>query len=196
MHARNSPDSSNLGLGRLAASILWQGIGGLRWGQLLSRLKTLLRFVDPPQLLVIHCGGNDIGQISSCVLRHEILKTLHILKDLLPTTRFIWSSILPRLFWRGEKTHKAVDKIRIRTNSQIGAFVMRQGGGYIRYPEIVEDNELFLDGVHLNTLGNNLFCFRLQQALHTFLTSNQHLSPPPGENGPWQMINDTVVSQL
>ena len=60
MRARRSR-CVNLDLGRLSASIWWQGYSGLRWGRLEAKLNTLLQVEDIPDILVIHCGGNDIG---------------------------------------------------------------------------------------------------------------------------------------
>uniref|UniRef100_K1PXS7 Uncharacterized protein n=1 Tax=Magallana gigas TaxID=29159 RepID=K1PXS7_MAGGI len=59
-HAKESCRGTDLQLDRHKASIFWQGKGGMRWAELYSKIKTLLKVEDPPQILVIHCGGNNI----------------------------------------------------------------------------------------------------------------------------------------
>ena len=66
--------------------------------------------------------------------------------------------------------------------------MVKLGGASIKYPELTKKNVQFFDDqdkVHLTQLGNDIFLYRLQQALKTFLTSNVSVSPPTGESGPW-----------
>ncbi|KAJ8304808.1 hypothetical protein KUTeg_018391 [Tegillarca granosa] len=106
---------------------------------------------------------------------------------MLPNTKLIWSQILPRLKWRNERNHKAVNKSRVRINSYIAKFMISNGGLYIRYPEIVQSNVgmFYNDKVHLSQLGNDIFLYRLQQALQVFITSDSKVSPSNVESGPW-----------
>lgn len=155
----------------------------------MAHLKLLLPIVEPPALLVIHCGGNDVAQVNSCELRHRMIKAIDEIQDMFPNTRLVWSAILPRVNWRGEQSHSTVKQIPVRINSQIGSYIVRRGGCYIRYPEITDKNQaMFSDGVHLSQLGSNLFLYRLQQALQAFLTSAERVSPPFGELGPWAWL--------
>ena len=64
------------------------------------------------------------------------------------------------------------------------------GCRYIRYPEITDKNtDLFCDNVHLSHIGNDLFLYRIQQALQNFSSASCSLvSPPFGEFGPWQLL--------
>ena len=81
----------------------------------------------------------------------------------------------------------AMDKIRLRVNSHVATYLLRSGGKYIRYPELHKDNTgLFCgDQVHLSVMSNDLFLFRLQQALQAFLIDpSVKVSPKLGENGP------------
>lgn len=78
----------------------------MRWKQVCPKVRSLLKVEDPPHYLLVHCGGNDIGQEDKCVvLRENIKKGLDKLQNLLPNTTLIWSQVLPRLQWRGEVDH-------------------------------------------------------------------------------------------
>lgn len=183
---------SQLDLKRHNASLFWQGRGGMRWGQIYNCIKHLLKFEHKPDILVLHCSGNDIGQISTLVLRHQIIRTLKRLKQEMPETFIVWSQVLPRLSWRNENNHNALESARKRLNSYVAKHVIDLGGGYIHYPEISQSSPgLFKeDGVHLTFLGNDLFLYRLQQALQLFISKNVTVSPQTGEYGPWLCSNN------
>lgn len=181
---------TQLDLKRHYASLFWQGKRGMRWNQVYSCVKHLLEFEQKPDILILHCSGNDLGQINTLTLRHRILSTIKKLRQELPDTFLVWSQILPRLKWRFELNHRAIERVRKRINSYVAKQVIQLGGGYIRYPEISEMSKgLFAqDGVHLSFMGNELFLYRLQQAIQTFLSSDIKVSPAEGEWGPWLKI--------
>ena len=161
-----------MGLGRLHASVWWQGKCGMRWHQLLPTIKTLLRYEDPPEWLVLHCGGNAIGQIPLKQLRAKMLNDVVFLRTSLPNTKLVWSQILPRLEWKAELNHVALEKIRIRLNSMMAYDILSSGGGYIKYPEIRESECIFLSyKVHLSHVGNDFFIHNFQLGSHSFLSS-------------------------
>ncbi|XP_062611382.1 uncharacterized protein LOC134273207 [Saccostrea cucullata] len=53
-------NQSDLGLGQ--TKILWHGIRGMVWEQLNPTLDFLLVSNRTPDIIIIHCGGNNIGQ--------------------------------------------------------------------------------------------------------------------------------------
>ena len=160
----------------------------MTWDKLQKKVQTLLQYEDPPDFLVIHCGGNNIGiGTKSIVLRKRMENTLKRYKKLMPSTKIIWSQILPRKNWRSRIDKKILNGIRIRLNSSLALLAIGLGGGYIRYPELSVCDENFYgqDRVHLNNMGNDIFLYRIQQALQVFLTTNRNVSPITGEFGPW-----------
>lgn len=184
--ARKSFEGSQLDVQRFGASLWWQGKSSLRWCLVCGYVRMLLQFEDPPDLLVLHVGGNDLGQVPLGDLRFNILLFLEDLRSLLPHTKFVYSQILPRLHWRYEYNHSAMEKARRRLNSFVASNIIRNNGCYIKYPEITENVGLFhSDGTHLSDFGNDMFNFRLQQGLQTFLSSSVCVSPSAGELGPW-----------
>lgn len=177
-HARQATrEGIHLDLARYGVNIWWQGKCGMKWHQVLPTIKFLLTIEEPPHILVIHCGGNDIG--ANPRLRADIKQVLGKIRSLLPETMIVWSQILPRLHWRGEISHKAVDNIRKRVNSSVATYLLQAGwGAYIKYPEIAESNpDLFVDGVHLSDWGNTFFLHSLQQGLQCFLSSDIRVYP-------------------
>jgi lysophospholipase L1-like esterase len=154
--ARSNEEGTNLGLGRINVSIWWQGQGGMHSYQMLGKLKLLKRFEAPPKYLIIHCGGNDIGCRPSIELRHNLELTLRKIQYMFPATVIIWYQILPRLAWRGEQRHEALETVKRQVNSKMGTLVksLKLNGHYINYLEISDgDKSLFLpDGVHLNKM--------------------------------------------
>lgn len=180
-------DGSNLGFSTAKINIWWQGKSGLKVKDVIAFLRTLLKYENHPNILILHVGGNDIGQIPLKQLRDKMLTLVKDVSELLPNTTLVWSQILPRLVWRNEISHSSLEKSRIRLNSMIATMVLRMGGKYIRYPEIrYQDVGLFSDDVHFSHIGNDIFLYRLQQALQNFMMTDTCLvSPPSGEFGPW-----------
>lgn len=162
----------------------------------MPKIKKLLLLEDSPNFLMIHCEGNSIGNKfkKSCTLGHDMTKTIDSLKLMLPETKIIWSEILPRLQYRNEICHKALESVRIRLNNKLATYVLENGGFYIRYPELSESDPAFFkdlpDGVHLTDFGNIIFLYRIQQALYNFLLTKVKVSPPTGELGPWLHITE------
>ena len=95
-----------------------------------------------------------------------------------PEILFIWSGILPRSQYRNEISHSNLEKNRIRINSCIGKFVIKNGGAYIKYPDILENkSDLFRDHVHLSDLGSDIFLNTLAGGIYTFVKSNKNFYP-------------------
>lgn len=77
--------------------ILWQGYSGMKLQDLVPKLITLLRIEHGPQFLIIHCGGNNVGQTTT---EKFLFSTLPHICATFPTTTVIWSSSLPRFTCR------------------------------------------------------------------------------------------------
>ena len=190
-HASNQaytrPDGIHLGLDRMGCSVYWHGIGGMRWHHVEPELHYLLKVACPPNILMIHCGGNDLGSVASGQLRYEIKQSIKRIMTMLPNTLLVWSQILPRKHWLRARSPNSVSKARVRINSAIATYTLANRGAYIKYPEICIESEglWYKDGIHLSSLGNDLFLNCLQGALSYFITSDQSIFPPLEIVGPW-----------
>ena len=172
--ARRSFDEANLGLKRHNYRVWWQGKGGMVLEQLLPRITFLLQIETAPDILVIHCGGNNIGKSKLHTLRKEIKEAMLIIHEMLPFTHIVWSQILPRSEWRYSRNCKAMNHAATRVNNFAASLCVQLGGSYLKYPEISWDTpEMFaVDGVHMSPMGNNILLFHLQNILFSLTARN------------------------
>ena len=135
----------------------WLGERGMKWCQLLPRLRALLHRSSPPERLIIHLGGNDLTSFTLQQLEKRIKGDLTEVKVLMPHTVVIWSDITARKSYRHARSNAKVEKARKSLNSTVHTHVSRMGGISIRHPSIIwHSTELYRgDGVHLSNLGND-----------------------------------------
>lgn len=158
----------------------WQGYGGLKIRQLTRKAATLKKVGPHPHAIVIHLGGNDIGEITAGTLCLMAVERIKALQRMFPTTRLIFSQVLPRLRWRHSSNAKAMNKCRRNLNRVCSKAVIEQKGGYIKHPDIVGSaTELFRseDGVHLSSLGNAIFLNSLQGGIQHILNGGTVFPP-------------------
>ncbi len=111
-----------------------------------------------PDVLLIHCGGNDLANIKSVKLVAGIKQDLQDLHWQFPQMKIIFSAITQRRQWRSYHPKK-IDKARRFVNSVLASFVLSFGGMIVHHPQIQHrDPGHFLhDGVHFTPLGNDIF---------------------------------------
>ncbi|XP_073765255.1 uncharacterized protein isoform X2 [Danio rerio] len=155
---------TNLGLD---AHIRWFGCGGLVWRNLLSFFHRCLGGRAVPDVLLVHCGGNDLGKIKSIILAAMIKQDLRDLHRQFPQMKIIFSAITQRCLWRSAENLKKVDRARRFVNRVMATFMVSVGGAIVHHPEIKhKDPSHFLrDGVHLTPLGNDIFLNNLARCL-------------------------------
>lgn len=150
-HVRDTV-GTNLGL---HADIKWFGRGGLTWTSVLPILQQRIQSSTAPDILVIHCGGNDLGRTKSLQLVKSMKKDLHYLKKQFPEMKIIWSSINQRCHWRYGHPAK-IEKARKFVNREMSHFCKND---IVHHPQILFNKpELFLkDNIHLSEKGNDEF---------------------------------------
>lgn len=169
----------NLNLGHMGVRINWMGQSGMRWKQLVPRIKEELKVkTKPPAICVIHVGSNDLVDVPFCNLIRHVEGDLEIIHSLMPNTVIVWSNILTRLFWFGAKNLKSIENCRARVNRKGRQITIdRCQGRAIYHDDISFDRtDLFrYDGTHLSRKGNVLFLSHFGNALHAFIVENKTL---------------------
>lgn len=167
MVARSRPDGVNLGME--LTEIWWQGYGGMSLRDVTKKLGTLQKIGADPQVILLHCGGNDFGHIPVRQLRAFIDNIIQYINTHFKA-KIIWSEILPRRIWRYSSNNAAMEAVRKRFNSYAATRVVKQNGFYIKHPDLQETSDaLYLpDGVHLTFLGYCIFLNQISSALQAF----------------------------
>ncbi|KAK2907342.1 hypothetical protein Q8A67_006327 [Cirrhinus molitorella] len=152
----------------LRCTVIWKGRGGRLWDQLLPVLRSFTAKAPAPDILIIHLGGNSLcreGRNRLDFLR-EMKTDLAEVFRMFPRTRLLFSSILPRLHWRGQTARSAygVERSRRWLNVAISGFLAERQMRCIRHSNI-DLCHLTRDGVHLSPKGNELLLSNLRKAL-------------------------------
>lgn len=172
--ARNQPGGINLGLNN--GQLWWQGYGGLGLTRLRDKLVTLVKVGDSPNLILLHCAGNDIGKLPCKKLRVYIRDVFVLIQQLLPEARILWSEVLPRTVWRYSTDNCAMERARKRLNSFAGKLAIGMGGGYIRHPRLCREwLNLSEDGVHPSDVGNSIYLQQLRKGIVEFNEGNSYI---------------------
>ncbi|KAJ8270392.1 hypothetical protein GJAV_G00113970 [Gymnothorax javanicus] len=145
---------TNLGLD---AQVQWFGWGGMVWGNLLPFIHQCLRGRAVPEVLLIHCGGNDLGKIKSVKLVAGIKQDLEILHRQFLWMKIMFSAITQRCRWRS--SHPKIDKAWQYVNSVMATFVLSIVGDILHHPQIKhrDPGQCLHDGVHFTPIGNYIF---------------------------------------
>lgn len=117
-HAFCYARSHDANLGIPNSAFWWQGYGGLSLKALVRKV-TFLKHINEdglPHVMIIHIGGNDIGQYPTKVLMAIFAKVIRALKDLFPSTTLAVSQITPRTTWRYSSNKRAMGNVRRRLN--------------------------------------------------------------------------------
>ncbi|XP_062610679.1 uncharacterized protein LOC134272468 [Saccostrea cucullata] len=107
IQSRLRPGGWSLGLSERGVDIWWQGYGGLKFIDLVHKVRHLATLEDPPRYLIIHCGANDLGQIKLSRLLYRIKWDIQLLSRIFTNTTLVWSFLLPRISWRHSSNVRA-----------------------------------------------------------------------------------------
>lgn len=165
------PDGRQLGFSRSEALIRWLGVRGLKWGRLLSHIQFYASLDRPPDILVLHAGGNDLG----CKTTRELLRDIKLdclrLWDAYPGIILVWSDIVARRVYRHARSPRGINKARAKLNRAVGKFIARNGGIVVRHKDLEEVDEdlMWEDGIHLNHIGYDIWMLALQGGIERAL---------------------------
>jgi hypothetical protein len=68
-HSKIRPTGTFLGLQQLGCQIVWVGMPGMRWENVVPLIHNLINYRGIPFAVIIHYGGNDIGLVLKNVSR-------------------------------------------------------------------------------------------------------------------------------
>lgn len=168
-HSAYRPGGRSLGFHGM--EVIWRGIRGLRWPEVLPHVVFLSRSVQSPVILVVHVGGNDLCSVRMGELLTLMQADVNRFFCFVPELVLVWSEIVPRLVWRGARDVQAVDGARRNVNARIARFVRNRGGIVVRHRQLEGDNANLMrtDGEHLNEIGLDIFLSGLQDGIERAL---------------------------
>jgi hypothetical protein len=159
----------------------WFGKRGMHWKELNDTVARALDRFPPPAYMIIHCGSNDLTEVKTADLIHDISADIIRFKLLLPNTKIVWSDILMRRYWHKARDGRAVERSRNRVNLAVKNAVLKEGFCVIRHPNIrsTEINLYRHDGTHLSDTGNAVYLNNVQGAIEYYLVSDSRTLFPP-----------------
>ncbi|PIO39553.1 hypothetical protein AB205_0008570 [Aquarana catesbeiana] len=165
------PEGQQLGFPRGQVRIKWIGVPGMLWSRVLREVEHYCRLDRPPDVLLLHVGGNDLGIRASRELSRDIKFDFLRLRSMFPNTIIVWSEMMARTSWSMAMSVERLNKARIKVNKEVGKFFVRNGGLTIRHRDLEKEPQLFLkeDGVHLNAVGIDIWSLGLQEGIQRAL---------------------------
>ena len=83
--------------------LTWLGVRGAKLSALIPSIRSHLKHMPAPSAIIVHVGTNDIFSTPTMHIHSRIEESPHTIRHLLPNVRVIWSDILLRLFYYGER---------------------------------------------------------------------------------------------
>jgi hypothetical protein len=161
----------NLGLQVLGYSVLWAGISGMRWDELVSIVHSMTNCFEIPKMVLMHCGGNDIGIDHCGKLLFHLKFAVYVISKMLPGSMIAYSNMLPRRAWRYSKNTDAMERTRKRLNRGLRTYLLQNNSYAIAHPDFDDSYSVLYDDdcVHLLFIGKDIFITTIQEALFQFL---------------------------
>ena len=96
-------------------------------------------FCEPPKILIIHLGSNDLTVVVGKGLESDMKQDLATLKSLFPKTKIVYSAMLPRLAWTGADSLAGIERKCKQVNGRIRRYLCKDRGVYLEHSEITSD---------------------------------------------------------
>ena len=88
-----------------------------------------MKIRQPPDFLLLHVGGNDLGTVPIKELKSKADSLFSYIDTAMPGTLIIWSEILPRL----RSGNEGLEGARNRFNTYVVKLVKQRKGFYLRH---------------------------------------------------------------
>ena len=141
------------------------------WADFKHELQLKVVFQEPPEIIVVHLGGNDLVKTSNLTLFRNIREGLGYVSDAFPEACILWTDVLQRLEWHSVMGNVSVEKKRRRVN-RFGRQVIRgMPRGEVLQHDIDYNTPGFFrpDGVHLSDVGLDMYLDALMDKLSSLL---------------------------
>ena len=148
--------------------VKWISKRGMHWSELNQVLQYQFLYHEPPKIIIVHLGSNDLTTTTGCELEHKMRDDLRSWMSAFPQTIFMFSELLPRLTWRAVNyPYKKIDKKRKHLNNCVRRFMSSMGGHFIKHSDITADTPgmYFEDGVHLSDVGYDFMLLNINDIL-------------------------------
>ena len=126
-----------MGLQVLGYSVLWAGISGMRWDELVPIVHSMTNCFGIPKMVLIHCGGNDIGIDPCGKLLFHLKFAVYVISKMLPGSMIAYSNILPRRTWRYSNNTDAMERTRKRLNRGLRTYLLQNNSCAIAHPNLI-----------------------------------------------------------
>ncbi|OCT68288.1 hypothetical protein XELAEV_18039587mg, partial [Xenopus laevis] len=161
--------TTNLGIKDVR--IVWKGIQGLKWPDLLPIIFQMKARWGFPATILIHLSGNDIGKGRNIYLIRNIKRDLAQIKFIFPNTVIIWSEVVPRLVWLQDAGFHPLKRCRKTRNFTISKFSKTVNILVYRQYELEQGYEgLYCsDRLHLSKISFDILNMGFQNAIERAL---------------------------
>ncbi|XP_066433068.1 nuclear factor 7, brain-like isoform X2 [Eleutherodactylus coqui] len=167
VRAAKHPYGTQLGFPKKRCNILWFGEKDLLWSGMEQLIARAAEQNPPPDILVIHAGGNDLTSYVTSHLIEMIKKDIDHWMSVWPWLKVVWSRIIQRRYWQNVTQINKVELSRRKVNTAITTFLKYKAGSIVDHDNIkFRNSNLYrADGEHLSNTGLDLFNKSLQEAL-------------------------------
>jgi hypothetical protein len=117
------PTAGNMGLKRYGLNVMWVGKPSMRWSSIVPVVQSMINCFGLPKAVICHCGGNEIGCMSTVSLFFQLICSLYTINKMYPGSNIVFSNILPRKEWHYSTNHRAMKDIPKRLNIGIMSYL-------------------------------------------------------------------------
>lgn len=143
---------------------------------LLSHIHYYADIDRVPDILVLHAGGYDLWSKTTRYILRDIKLDCLRLSDSYPGIIIVLSDIVARRVWHQAHSPQGINKAQAKLNRAVGRFIARNGGIVVRHRdlEMVDHGLLRADGIHLNSIGLDIWMLSLHEGIKLVLWRVQH----------------------
>ena len=134
-------------------------------------------FINPPKVVIVHCGTNDLDHTDSITVVNNIAHSIQKLSSKLISSKIIVSGLLPRR----DYTNKDIYNINLEVSKK---FQLASNVHFVEHKNLLIDelSSILLDKKHLNESGIETFSKNLKDGIFGRLniptTFRRPTSPP------------------